>query len=125
MEVKKKKRRHIPESSRRRMLRHRYGLTVDEYNTMYKQQDGKCAICGCTPTRLYVDHDHESNKHRQLLCPGCNTMIGGLENVKNGDGIKYLIKHNAWNALARLELLLRERENNGSLHTTDKMTTES
>ena len=28
--------------------------------------------------------------------------------------------HCAWNALARLELLLRERENNGSLHTTDK-----
>ncbi len=28
--------------------------------------------------------------------------------------------HAAWNALARLELLLRERESNGSLHTTDK-----
>jgi hypothetical protein len=37
-------------------------------------------------------------------------MIGGLENIKNGDGVKYLIKHKAWNALARLELLIKDRE---------------
>lgn len=111
MVVKKKnKRRHIPESSRRRVIRHRYGITVESYDEMFLQQEGKCAICGEIPRKLYIDHDHESGKYRQLLCPGCNTMIAGLENSKNGIGIEYLIKHKAWNALARLELLLREMD---------------
>jgi hypothetical protein len=32
--------------------------------------------------------------------------------------------HSAWNALSRLELILRERETNSSLHTTTSSTTE-
>lgn len=45
------------------------------------QQQGRCAICGITEElapkgRLHVDHDHESNAVRGLLCGLCNTGLG-------------------------------------------------
>jgi hypothetical protein len=59
---------------------HRYGITQADYDRMFEEQGGKCAICGVHQSqqkrRLYVDHDHETNKVRALLCHKCNFMIG-------------------------------------------------
>jgi hypothetical protein len=56
----------------------RYGITADDYYELYKQQDGKCAICGVPkPARkLGVDHNHENGLLRGLLCSRCNNGIG-------------------------------------------------
>jgi len=60
----------------------RYGVSLEEYNNMLKAQDFKCAICGKVHNdkvkrgRLYIDHDHQTNKVRKLLCSGCNSMLG-------------------------------------------------
>lgn len=67
-------------------LKHSHGLSLQEYNSLLKQQDGVCAVCkkletgrnqfGTLP--LAVDHDHHTNKNRGLLCMRCNRALGLL-----------------------------------------------
>ena len=58
----------------------RYGLTPEQYNQMYVDQEGKCYICetheGELSQVLYIDHCHVSGNVRKLLCHECNTGIG-------------------------------------------------
>jgi len=54
----------------------KYGLTIELYEMIYKEQEGKCAICGKFQDVLNVDHNHETKKIRKLLCSGCNSGIG-------------------------------------------------
>lgn len=87
--------RNIPtkEERRSRALMYRYGLSMNDYDIMFGEQQGCCAICGRHQTdlgkRLHVDHSHETKVIRGLLCTGCNTVLGRLE--KNWNEImKYL-----------------------------------
>jgi hypothetical protein len=60
-------------------LKYNYGMTVAEYDIMFLEQGGLCAICGkASKERLHVDHDHSSGKVRGLLCRPCNRGIGLL-----------------------------------------------
>lgn len=71
------------EGKKDRHLRRKFGITWEDYQRMVKEQDGKCAICLKEPSgryRLVVDHCHETNKVRKLLCHTCNTKLGWLEN---------------------------------------------
>lgn len=74
-----------------------YGLTLDEFEKMLKNQNGVCWICNKLPKsgRLCVDHRHipkykilspEEKKQevRALLCFMCNTMLHGVEKRKDG-----------------------------------------
>ncbi len=64
----------------------KYGLTIEDYNKLVKQQDGVCAICGNNETvkqngketKLAVDHDWKTGKIRGLLCKNCNVSLGNL-----------------------------------------------
>jgi hypothetical protein len=69
-----------PEVHRRSALKTFYKLTMEEYDKMLIEQDGKCAICE-TPQEelkkpLVVDHDHNTGAVRGLLCPNCNHGLG-------------------------------------------------
>jgi hypothetical protein len=71
-----------PEKHRNGVLRRKYGVTTDEYDEMLAEQGGVCAICrgiNLSGRRLAVDHDHETDRPRGLLCSTCNTGIGGLK----------------------------------------------
>ena len=63
-------------------LKQSFGITVEEYNTLFQKQDGKCAICKIHQKelnkRLAVDHCHITDTIRGLLCTNCNTGIGNL-----------------------------------------------
>ena len=64
-------------------LKYRYGMSVGEYDALFKQQNGQCAICGTTePTGkwnvLAVDHCHHTGDVRGLLCNECNRGMGLL-----------------------------------------------
>lgn len=83
---------------RRNNLKRLYGITPEQYEELLKSQDGVCAICGgtcITGRRLSVDHDHETNKIRGLLCSRCNFGIGQLDTIeKLNNAVKYLEKYN-------------------------------
>lgn len=59
---------------------------LDEYRTIYKV----CEICGNSnkhstnkagiPNKLSIDHCHNSNVFRGLLCASCNMKLGWFEN---------------------------------------------
>jgi hypothetical protein len=62
---------------RRRWLKSKYDITLEQYRNMLDAQGGVCAICGKNGTRLLdVDHDHTTGAIRGLLCSACNQMLG-------------------------------------------------
>ena len=78
------------------ILKNVYGITLDDYNKMFEQQKGKCAICerhqnDLTRT-LCVDHDHKTNQVRALLCVTCNTDVSVVED-RLKEMLKYLNKY--------------------------------
>lgn len=84
-------------AERARRLYATYGITLDQYDFMLKQQGGVCLICKVphhAEHPLVVDHNHVTMKVRGLLCSNCNTGIGLL-----GDNI-----HLLQNAIAYLTL---------------------
>lgn len=64
---------------RRVDLRILYGLSLEGYDQMLREQRGCCAICDQVMKRPYVDHCHRTGRIRALLCASCNTGIGGLK----------------------------------------------
>ncbi len=59
-----------------------YGITIEEYDKMFELQSGGCAICKqkCpSGKKLAVDHNHETNEFRGLLCVRCNTALGSIQ----------------------------------------------
>jgi|TARA_R110000868_G_scaffold345734_2_gene606849 hypothetical protein len=66
---------------RKRNLKAKYGISVEEYDKMFEEQNGSCFICFSLPTRrrLSVDHNHTTGQVRRLLCDKCNLAIGLLE----------------------------------------------
>ena len=70
-----------------------YGISLEDYNTMLQNQNYRCAICNAeSPGHKHkyfcVDHDHQTNKVRGLLCHRCNRGMGFFEKV-----IDYINKH--------------------------------
>ena len=78
------------------MLKYEYGITLDDYNKMFNEQEGKCAICQRHQNKLTrtlcVDHNHKTNKVIALLCVTCNTDVSVVEN-RLEEMTKYLNKH--------------------------------
>lgn len=75
----------------------RYGITLDDFNKMLKSQDNKCAICLNELKKgrsTHVDHCHNSNKVRGLLCVKCNLALGLLkDNIEALDRIYNYLKN--------------------------------
>jgi len=71
-----------PESHRSRNLKKLYGVTLDEWNTLFKKQGSCCLICGSSEPRgknWHTDHCHCCGNVRGILCGWCNTGIGKLQ----------------------------------------------
>lgn len=59
-------------------LRRKYGLSLEDYESLKAKQNNCCLICN-EEKALNVDHNHLTGKVRGLLCRGCNTAIGLLK----------------------------------------------
>ncbi len=77
---------------RKAHFKRQYGITIEDYEKAYKEQEGKCKICNEPHDVLHVDHNHTYGFFRGLLCGNCNRMIG-------------MAKENMWILLAGFEYL--------------------
>ena len=79
-----------------------YKMTVEQYEKMVTDQDNKCKICNRAETRmssvpgkicrLVVDHCHDTDQVRALLCHKCNLMLGASTDSSEilAKGVEYL-----------------------------------
>ena len=69
--------RSCKQCSRERMLSVNYGLTPAHVDEMLESQGNSCAICHTVFVKTpLVDHSHDTDAVRGLLCPSCNTLLG-------------------------------------------------
>lgn len=65
----------------------KYGITVEEYNRIFKEQNACCAGCKKHQSefnkKLSVDHCHITGKIRGLLCVNCNFVLGNAHDNIN------------------------------------------
>lgn len=57
-----------------------YGISIQDYNRMFEEQNGCCKICkthqSLMKKKLHVDHNHKTGEVRSLLCHNCNLALG-------------------------------------------------
>lgn len=82
-----------PQAYRNTKLKHRYGLSQEEFKNLLDIQNGLCALCG-DRAAIDVDHCHKTHKVRALLCRKCNVGLGFFEDSieRLTDAIAYLQK---------------------------------
>lgn len=82
------------ETSRARMLKHRYGITEEDFDKILEFQGGGCAVCGRTNNKRryhHVDHDHKTMIVRGVLCFRCNVhLLGKLTLAEVEAAVVYL-----------------------------------
>jgi|GEM_PF-3132784 len=86
-----------------RALRQSFGISLEDFNKLNKDQEFVCAICGKEEDKyrkgkklpLHVDHDHSTNIVRGLLCSWCNLLLGHAKDDKNilVNAVRYLEAH--------------------------------
>lgn len=88
---------HVYNIERRSKFKTQYGITIEEYDAMLKQQGGACAICGVDKpsgrtTHFAVDHCHTTGAVRGLLCTKCNRGLGLFndDTIRIERAVKYL-----------------------------------
>lgn len=97
-----------------RRLVHTYGISAVDYNKMFRDQNGVCAICERPPVdiRLAVDHNHASGRVRGLLCNPCNLVLGMMDDKHERllKAYQYLKKNNELDIDWDLDNLKRKLE---------------
>src|ERR1700756_1150603 len=77
------------------VLKWKYGITADDYNKLLASQGLACAICKRAPGKrmLEIDHNHQTNEIRGLLCKSCNLKLYGVDEKEWLEtALKYLEK---------------------------------
>ena len=74
-------------------LRRIYGISLEDYLNIYTKQGGNCAVCkvalpnwdvkGKARKNMHLDHNHENDVVRGILCSNCNMAIGLLKDDPN------------------------------------------
>lgn len=72
-----------PEKRRKNKLSSEYGMTPEQWQTMFEAQGCKCAICNATEPGSKIgwntDHCHKSGRVRFILCAHCNRGLGAFK----------------------------------------------
>ena len=92
----------------------RYGITSGAVKTQITRQRNKCL--GCTKPfsaelKPRVDHDHQTNRFRGVLCHGCNVGLGFLK--ENKDTLRRLMAYLDYDLTKKMVYLI------GSLRNKD------
>lgn len=73
----------VNDKQRDRQYKRLYGISLDFYNNLLLLQNYQCAICCRSGFKLEVDHDHETNVVRGLLCRRCNLTLQVFDNEQD------------------------------------------
>jgi hypothetical protein len=76
-------------------LKKLYGISGEQWDQLFAEQRGLCAICRMEPIR-HTDHCHETGAIRGLLCRQCNIGLGMF--LENMDLLERAIAYLARNA---------------------------
>ena len=92
-----------PDNRKKSRLKVKYGITIEDHTRMLQEQNFCCAACGVkfspegsrNRAAACVDHDHTTKDVRELLCAGCNLVLGQVEDrVEHLEAlIAYLRRH--------------------------------
>lgn len=86
---------HAAALERRGRLK-RYGLTVEQFDAMLLAQGNVCGICRQPKDerQWHIDHDHETQEVRGILCSNCNTALGLFKDdpARLAQAIEYLMR---------------------------------
>lgn len=90
------KRKDSPEFKARQAAKQRewlYGIKQEAYDNMVEEARGKCMICQ-KEAPLNVDHDHNTNMIRGLLCIDCNLGLGRFRDNETylENAVRYLVR---------------------------------
>jgi DNA-directed RNA polymerase subunit RPC12/RpoP len=69
-----------------------YGMQEGEFDRLRRKQNYRCAICR-KRKKLSVDHDHNTNRVRGLLCTQCNVRLGVIENPVFMAAVRWYLEH--------------------------------
>lgn len=92
-----------PGIARKWRLKFEYGMTCEEWDGLFKEQNNACAACDATEPRggrWHVDHNHITGEVCGIICHKCNIGIGHFD-----DDLDLILKNAAY--LQRT----REKEN--------------
>ena len=94
----RRRRREYHQRNRRHLrLRWKYGISEVDYQRMFTQQKGVCAICARPSLKgvLDVDHDHATGRVRGLLCNPCNRGLGSFQDdpIRLAEAVRYLERY--------------------------------
>lgn len=72
---------HLRELNRWQHIKRTYNLTKNDFARLLAMQDNVCAICNnlLKKGNTHVDHNHNTNRVRGLLCGNCNRALGFLK----------------------------------------------
>jgi hypothetical protein len=109
---------YCAKKNREKALMRLYGMTIEEWNAMFAEQNYRCAICGSTDPfsdsgNFSVDHCHTFEHVRGILCSHCNTMLGLAKDDPNilFDAHTYLIARCAGESISKRKERHGYREN--------------
>ena len=96
---------YLKKVAKERRLKRR-NISQEQYAQLLNSQGGVCAICGeQAPVRygertLHIDHSHQTDTLRGLLCQKCNIGLGQFQDSLSllRKAISYLEK---WNAIEK------------------------
>ena len=96
-----------PRTGKDNQYQNKYGISIEEYDTLLASHGGKCWICGGGSTRaMGVDHNHKNDNVRGLLCARCNGILGRWKDnpriaqravnylINDGAEVQLIIGHN-------------------------------
>jgi len=99
---KKSNSKRTTEQHRKSDLRKKYGMTLEDFETMIAKQGHLCAICSTDLSELntknvHIDHCHTNGHVRGILCRKCNVGLGFfMDNKENlRSAIEYLEANDA------------------------------
>jgi predicted RNase H-like nuclease (RuvC/YqgF family) len=77
-----KNKEHVAKTNKIYRLKRKYNLTLEDWDNLLKSQNNQCKICSIDfsydthNTKPFVDHCHNTNNVRGMLCHLCNAGLG-------------------------------------------------